>query len=377
MKTATVCFLLTLTQLAAAAGPTSRPAVRLGDPIDMPTLGLRLRLPEDEKLVVPAIRTVALMGRSGEDPEWSGGTTLTPIVGRHDQKAIPARDIAEQVMLAVLKKREGQRSEALTSAPADVGTFKGWRLARTFSVEDKSVLVSVTAWSVDFADRKVRLYYLLTTLWPGKDAAVGMVRAKAVADSVRVIPMRSPEDAALPPLIGPVTLREEGLSVSVPRGWAPMQIGRRDGEVALVALDVDYARGRNVQNMNVTVRGRTPNEPLAGKDRKVIDRYAEELVHAMKAGRKWTHISHRVVRFAGRTGVEVVGEVTHQGIRCVSVQRQAFHDGRVYTLSLLSADPNPKRAVAAMDAIAGTFRFLEPKDKATSRPPARGEADQP
>ena len=156
-----------------------------------------------------------------------------------------------------------------------------------------------------------------------------------------------------------------------------MQIGRRDGEVALVALDVDYARVRNVQNMNVTVRGRTPNEPLAGKDRKVIDRYAEELVHAMKAGRKWTHISHRVVRFAGRTGVEVVGEVTHQGIRCVSVQRQAFHDGRVYTLSLLSADPNPKRAVAAMDAIAGTFRFLEPKDKATSRPPARGEADQP
>ena len=134
----------------------------------------------------------------------------------------------------------------------------------------------------------------------------------------------------------------------------------------LSASAMDYTLAKALPNVNVTaVKTRSPRGPdLSSKQ------HADMLVaHLQEAGKaaQWTLVATQPSKLAGRDALQIAARLEAGGQKACQVQRQGFHGGRIYTLTLTYAGHDTARALAAMAKIARRCVFLP---AAATRPAA-------
>lgn len=372
MKTRSLLLLATVTIFllhATAAEKVSRKGP-LGKPIDLPHAGLRISLPARQHLAVPS-RGVLLWGKDGVLSETIVRAIPAKIVG----PSVTTKAFAEK-MAAIFQKTSGfEKSAPVFSGPVKVAARRGWRIARKFSFRDRAQIVVITVWTSEITKQKKTLYYVIGSILKGKDAKKALAMHNMVCRSVKRIPVRSPSEMDLPPLLKPVELKTELFDIGVPRGWFLRSLGRQPGPNNVIdAAVVDYLRNILVPNMSVTVvsTGLGLRDGNAWSNKKECEEYIAVLRKQWATDPNRSYVSHRMAKMGGKNGIEYVCRVNMAHWKAVQVQRQVFHKGNIYTVTVTwDGNKNIKRAVAAMNKFADSVKFFDRPRPTTTKPATR------
>ncbi len=357
---------------APASEKTTR-KIQLGKPIDLHHAGLRISLPARQHLVVPD-RGMLLRGKFGAGDNKLSETTVQAIPAHIIGRSVPTEAIAER-MAAIFQKNAGfEKSIPVFSGPVRITAKQGWRIARRFSSKDRVQIVVITIWPSKITKQKATLYYVIGTILKGPDTNKALSMHEAICKSVKHIPFRSPSRMNLPLLLGPVELKSELFAIGVPRGWFLRSLGRQPGSsIVISTAALDYLRNILVPNMNVTVVSTSLNLKKVNiwSNKKECDEYIADLRKDWAKNSNRVYVSHRMAKIGDINGIEIASRTIIAGHKAVQVQRQVFHEGSVYTITVTWDGKNLKRAVAAINRFAGSVRFLkrpQPTTGAVTKP---------
>jgi len=357
---------------AACASPAraAGPKVDLASPTDLPHVGLRISLPANQKPEISGKATTALVARAGYGKRWQSRTVVEVTRERPDRPGPKPRTVAEAFLPQVRRAGGYEKSVFVASAPLQVEAQAGWLAARTFSKGRETMAGVVLVWTGPFPKYDVSLRYVVYFQWNGPDAETAVRVAKAMGRSIRHIPLRSPSDLHLPPLLGPVAYPADRLVIGIPFGWYVLPLPPQDRKTKMVMLAAvsDYVYGLSAPEMSVQVqRGVTQIPDFSAMDDDGLEAYLNALRRRKSRRTRWKHVRHRRVWMVGRTGVELIGARRVGKQPVLEVVRQVFDSGDLYTLTLVWRGGDVRLASAAMLRLSLGLRFV-PRPKPQTQP---------
>lgn len=352
------------------AGADQRDANRVdpNEPITLPHVGLTVSMPPGFRLSPASPGALLLgtrrIGRRGVEVISVAALSRKGISGRVDPRAF-----SEGYVVGLQESTNLKDPNILSSKAHRVAGQDGWRITVSLSGGTRKVTISGTSWWKRSAESNVTICYTLTVMVPGTDPKRAAAVADVVCESVKLGGLNRPSNLPMPPLLGPVSLKAEGVSVRIPLGWMLLSSGRRPGTpVVLRAGAIDYLGNLSIPNVNMTVLSTRPAGVPDLTDPGVLQRYGGQLKRMIEGRPGWSKAKAAKSKLAGRPGIEMSSHVRIRNNDCVQVLRQAFHNGKVYTLTLTWDGKDRKRALAAMERIAAGVEFLEPAAAATTGP---------
>jgi hypothetical protein len=329
-------FCLPLTCLAASDAD-----IRMGQPLDAPSIGLQIVLPAAmTPLPLDNLTDWARVGIRGEGESYNQILVLSALPEGSFRDARTAAEVWT-------RQAERQRTAYAVSAQRKVEwQSNGWEVLAGYRLDGKSV--TSLQW-YGWREGRPAIVYVLTYDAVGGEPEVMRKIVRVVAGSCRNTPIR-PASTQPVRLGNRQILPNDGVSLQVPDSLRVMEPNRKG--MLLRAGAVDYLRDRLLPVLTLTANAAQPGESPKAR----LDRSINALMPSLRPA-DGKIASSQPAKLGDRPAQEVTFSVIQRRERLMTALRLTLWRDRALVLSLTYPAANAKELAEAMEKVAESFKF--------------------
>ncbi len=344
-------FLFALVGGVLLTGGGAQAGEPLGGPMDFTNAGLRIAAPAGAQPIAPIQPTCLYVGQNS-----SARVSVYAVLSNAPAPAQTDQAVAEKITTVLAGKPTQTEFQLVASQAAKAGATTVWQAAGR--AEDNSACVAANVWNVSKPALQKNLQYAVVVRRADANTVAAQKLSQAILASASPLPLAEPWAAPLPPMSVSASLPEEGFALELPLGWHVKKRGRHvKSNVVLGASTANYIGGASPY-VNITV-----SQPLTGRAPDVhTASYAEQLIAGMEkrlTKLQWRATGSALIRLDGAKALRVTATAEVGGTKLAMALCQAFHGGRVYTLTATYPLTAKARAEEMLAAWCETFRFTD------------------
>lgn len=349
----------------AEAQPAADATFTLGKPVNLAQAGLKISMPAGFQRRLSKAALAIYSGADEKKAQWRAAilyAAATPKPLEADADRTSARALVD----AFRKRAGGEEFTLLVDESVTIGERTAHRIAADLKIAGKPESMVILVWRAKLPKTGLHMQYALEYHLAGP-AKQAVAEAEQVWASAQTVALEPTWLRPLGTFDQPIRFPARGFAAGLPADWHVLNPGDTAGQETFFIGRVTNYGSPIMPNVNVNANP-SPAPPAPIQSEKYAKMLQEQAVAMMRRQRIVTDyqpIATRPASLGGRKAVELIAKATFGKIPSIQVQRQAYVNQRLYTVTVTYPFVARKRAELFMDTFAKSVRFTDiPEAKA-------------